>query len=270
MSGKMHYKMALVAALLLAICLLSAPSLLAFNYTITDNFNDNSINTSLWQAFSSGTGFNVNEVNQQLEISLPGTTSGAAGYLSRCALRGDFDMQVDFTLLTWPSLNGTEVGLGLNKPFSTDLIAGVALFGEHTATDGTHFNQIYYGETSAGFGSTVETNIGQGDSGSFRITRTGNTIDCFFMGATDWVNVAHFTDPSLAIDGAFLLTCGLSPGGSPVLVAFDNFLLQYDQLVCIPLPPTLLLLGSGLLGLGLSELRRKMKKGGCHERKSAI
>ncbi|MCK9374900.1 MAG: hypothetical protein M0P73_01995 [Syntrophobacterales bacterium] len=267
MSGKVHYKMALVATLLVASCLLSASPLLAVASmnTIIDDFNDNSINTSLWQAISSGTGFTVKETNQRLQIWIAGTTSGDAGYQSRWALRGDFDMQVDFTLLNWPSGNGVEVGLGLNKPLLTDLIAGVALFGDHTATDGTHYNQIYYGETSVAFGSTVETDIAPGGGGSFRITRTGNTIDCYYMGPTDWINVAHSEDPSLALDAAFLLACGLNsgtiPGGLPVQIAFDNFQLQYDQLVFIPLPSALLLLGSGLLGLGLSGLRRKMKKG---------
>jgi hypothetical protein len=262
MKVRMYYKMALVGVFLLAISLLSASALLAYNYIITDDFSGSTINTSLWQNFSSGPGFDVNQVNQQLEITLPGTSSGSAGVAGQFALRGDFDMQVDFTLLTWPSLNGTEVGLGLNKPLSTDLIAGVALFGDHTATDGTHYNQIYYSETSVEFGSSNETDIAQGGSGSFRITRTGDTIDCYYMGSTDWVKVAESTGLSLAGDAIFLLSCGLNPettpGGFGVLVAFDNFQLQYNQ--AVPIPSSILLLGGGLLGLGLPRLRRRIKR----------
>ena len=241
MKAKMYYKMALVAVFLVTSCFLLASSLLAYTGTITDNFNDNTLNTGLWKTFSSGAGFSVNEINQRLEISLPGTASGTANVASKLALSGDFDMQVDFALPTWPNANGAEVALVFNNNYS-NVFAGVALFGAH---DG--YNQVYYGETSAGFGSTSETNIAQGGSGSLRITRTVNTIDCYFMGPTDWVNVAHVTDPSLAIDGTVLLSCGLSqettPGGAPIKVAFDNFWVQYTKVIWHkPLPSLPLLL----------------------------
>ncbi|MFA5111102.1 MAG: hypothetical protein WC443_06845, partial [Desulfobaccales bacterium] len=102
-------------------------------------------------------------------------------------------------------------------------------------------------------------------SGKLRINRTGDTITCYYWDSVSmsWADILSHTDPVLAQDGIFDLRFGLHPdsipGGLPVQIAFDNFQLQYDQLV--PIPPTLLLLGSGLLGLGLSELRRKMKQG---------
>jgi hypothetical protein len=259
MKAKMYYKMALVTAFLLSSSLFPTSALMAYNYTITDDFSGATINTSLWQTFSSGTGFDVNQVNQRLEITLPGTSSGSAGVASQFALRGDFDMKVGFTLIAWPGNNGTEVGMGLNKFISTELIAGVALFGAH---DG--YNQVFYAETSTGGINSIETDITQGQSGSLRITRTSDTIDCYYKGPTDidWVNVITSTDPILANDATFLLSCSLhpdtTPGGSEVLVAFDNFQLQYNQ--AVPIPSSILLLGGGLLGLSLPGLSRRMKK----------
>jgi hypothetical protein len=256
MKPKLHYKMTLVVLFLLFSCLLSAPALLAYTGTISDNFNDNNINTSLWQAFSSGTA-SVNEVNQQLEISLPGTSSGEAGYVSRCALRGDFDMQVDFTLLNWPSGNGTESGLELSTlPHRDNLIAGVGR--SNLSSIDSYLSEII--GPFFGFAPTGDL------SGKVRINRTGDTITSYYWDTVSlsWADILSHTDPVLAQDGVFDLVFGLNPdsmpGGFPVKMAFDNFQLQYDQLVCIPLPPTLLLLGSGLLGFGLPGLRRRMKQ----------
>jgi len=86
----------------------------AFSVT-KDDFNDNKINSSLWKSYTVGSGPTVAERNKRLEITFPANSSGdlfGAGYTTVCTLTGDFDIQVDYSLLTWPKENGVRVGMG--------------------------------------------------------------------------------------------------------------------------------------------------------------
>ena len=80
---------------------------------IDDNFNDNSLNSSIWNTLtpSPGTTFTVSETNQRLEVTL-GPGFGGAGIVSACQFTGDFDGQVDYILLNWPATNLHSVRLG--------------------------------------------------------------------------------------------------------------------------------------------------------------
>jgi hypothetical protein len=221
----MHYKMVLAAFLLLAGSLLSAPYLPANAGTFTDDFN--TIDTGMWKVLTSGNEFTVNAVNNQLQLSLPGTATGYAMVEGRFALRGDFDMQVDFFLLDWPSNNKVEGGIELSS-FGGDLIAGV---GRNDLTQDSYGCEM--------INDNIFPFVPTGDmSGRLRIARTGTTITCYYWVSETWVIIGSLTDPLLAQDGIFSLNANLhsesTPGGQPVKVAYDNFQLQYDQLVPIP------------------------------------
>jgi len=45
-----------------------------------------------------------------------------AGYLSGAKLRGDFDIQVEFRLLTWPAANGMRVGFTISDEAGGDVM----------------------------------------------------------------------------------------------------------------------------------------------------
>ena len=108
--------------LLLAFC---SPSTMANSSALSsevstvfsDDFDDNVINSSIWTASVSGSGPTIAEVNQRLEISLPGGSQDGSGSIfsanctNRCTLSGDFDVQVDYQVMTWPTANGVPVGL---------------------------------------------------------------------------------------------------------------------------------------------------------------
>jgi len=88
--------------------------------TSYDDFNDNAINPCLWAVYYEGSGLTINETNQRLEIVLPADSTGdlssgriIAKYFSVCRLTGNFDMQVEYQLIDWPSENGVRVGLGV-------------------------------------------------------------------------------------------------------------------------------------------------------------
>ena len=85
-----------------------------------EGFDDNHINPALWAVSVYGTGPQIAEQNQELEIAIPGWSYGAdfgAKLSSRFLFRGDFDVQVDFRLLTWPFGNGVRTALGIDRGF---------------------------------------------------------------------------------------------------------------------------------------------------------
>ncbi len=231
MKAKRYYKMALVAVFLLTSCVFSATTLMAG--TITDSFDDNSMNTKLWQVDKNGLP-TVKEVNQEVEVSIPANIQGEswAGYTSRFALRGDFDMQVDYRALSWPSNSGASIELwfGPDVAFSNrvDYINSGEVY-EASFTENAPYFSV----------ATADT------SGKLRITRTGNTVTSYYWSSGAWVTIGYFTNPALAKDGTLGFSAGGWPpnfGGQSVQVAFDNFQLHYAQLVPSRAQPSLLLL----------------------------
>jgi hypothetical protein len=53
----------------------------------------------------------ITETNQRLEMLKLTAGDGYLGLQSRCAVRGDFDVEVDFSLLNWPAANFHAVRL---------------------------------------------------------------------------------------------------------------------------------------------------------------
>jgi len=68
--------------------------------TFSDDFNDNSLNTSLWNTLALN-GTILAEQNQRLEITISNSLFGEIYYKRNVA--GDFDFEVDYELLTWPA-----------------------------------------------------------------------------------------------------------------------------------------------------------------------
>jgi hypothetical protein len=66
---------------------------------LSEDFNTGGFETGMWQTIQVGSGPSVAVANQRLEITIPSTASGAefaAGIQSRCLVRGDYDLQVDY------------------------------------------------------------------------------------------------------------------------------------------------------------------------------
>lgn len=81
-----------------------------------DDFDDDSIDMRKWSIGISDpeNGF-VEEINQELRMTLTSGSSGdhfSVGLTSKWLVEGDFDVQVDYKLVDWPSENGIRVGLG--------------------------------------------------------------------------------------------------------------------------------------------------------------
>ena len=149
-----------------------------------DDFNDNMINQNWWNDYNLGDP-TVNEVNQQLEIDIPSTTSGDtfyAGYSSKFRIRGDFDVEVAFKLLTWPQNNGVRIGI----------IPGSLSFSPQRVScgNGESCNDVYLvnngGSLSAFLDASSHT------EGKFKVTRQGNIVTGYYYdpNSSNWVQIS--------------------------------------------------------------------------------
>jgi hypothetical protein len=182
-----------------------------------DNFNDNFLDPNVWIKLSPPptSTVSVNEINQQLQVAMS-SGAGGGGVVSTCSLGGDFDVQVDYILLNWPTHNDHSVRLGAYD------LGGVGMLRFSDST-----SELY----ELGPGSTAHTPTND-TSGQFRLVRTGSTISGFFRTGNTWTFLGSETvstrptriNLDLGSNGTF------APGG--VSVAFDNFTVNSGALSC--------------------------------------
>ena len=92
-----------------------------FVYWLADNFHDPAFDHNLWDFETNGSGVAVAERNDRLEFAIdPGGVPNDAGidahYSTNCFVEGDFEAIVQYQLLTWPEMDGMNVGLGAWTP----------------------------------------------------------------------------------------------------------------------------------------------------------
>lgn len=217
---------------------------LAFAYTsyagiITDNFNDNSLDPTLWATLSTRGVGSVSETNQRLQVSLTGDQE-AGGVGLRWLALGNFDFQADYALLTNIDGVSSESGVGLFAFALDGTFDGVVVArGASPDVPGTHG---YYlgGEGSTTYGYTFTSD----QSGRLRLTRVGNVYSAYFMGASDWVLLGSGT--SVLTGPADLYLAVWPTEGATVSAAFDNFYLQADGFAGAPEPSSFALAGIAL------------------------
>lgn len=201
---------------------------------LADDFDDGVINPTIWESLIRGTGPAIVETNQRLEITIPATSShtsteGSFGSSlnSVCQLRGDFDIQADYTLFAWPPNNGIRVALTTGSG----------------AVERLDFNgsEVYFTDFSIVNGAW--TSVSTTDlSGKLRLSRTGTTITGYFFDNTgQWIPIASYDGPRVTPDVSFSLVVWSHNwvfGHQEARVAFDNFLVSRGELVCAATPTT--------------------------------
>jgi len=198
-----------------------------------EDFNDNSIDPVLWTIDTWGSGPQLYEANQQLEIDFPGTSSGTdfgCKLASVFLLRGDFDIQVDFRLITWPFGNGVRMGFGIDE-------VGVP---RHPGVERTSFGQNDYPWEpreiySVDFPDGVHGITGTSDmTGSLRLVRSGATQTGYYYGSGGWVVIG--TGPAPAGDVAIKVAAWSAYQfmGWDVFAAWDNLVINSGEIVGIP------------------------------------
>ena len=206
----------------------------------SDNFNDNALDLEKWAAWISpdATGW-VRETDGQLQMWLgPENTASTfhVDAMSTWLLRGDFDIQVDYRLLSWPAHNGIRVGLKAGGVQS-----GAALDAVLRMNDAVLRLRDSDPEESyvTHFGDGVRGNLPTSDSaGTLRLVRRGDRIAGYYLSHNAWMQIRE--GPAGREDGPVLLGVWGHKHTGGAHVAFDNFTVNYATIVepnQLPEPP---------------------------------
>jgi hypothetical protein len=198
---------------------------------ISENFTNDTFNQDLWFIYTQGTGPSTAVTGDRLEITIPANASnggnpypfgGSIG--TKFALRGDFDVQVDFNLFTWPAPTGVQVGI---QPTSRGgFFAGVWLINEPNYDPAPQVYSTWLNGDDFRV-ATLDT------SGKLRMQRVGNTITSYYWNS-GWQVLGSRTDPTFGVACGFnFYVFGAGPvgqdfQGKQVQVAFDNLQITYS------------------------------------------
>jgi len=187
---------------------------------IADSFGGATIDETIWTQFMDGTGWTMSAADGHLEFNFqPGTQPNSSdgtygGHVgTNCSFPGDFDAQVDFTLVDWPSANGMSVILW-------------AFFGPRTIGWTAQRNAI----GNASYGSYVNGrwhNVGAVDfAGSLRVARRNGTFTAYYRSGGRWLALDSAPMRGTVTIGVGVLggqARGVAFNGHPVVVDLDNF-----------------------------------------------
>ncbi len=201
---------------------------------LREDFNDNRIDYALWTPYVYGTGPQIAEVNQELEIPIPGSSSGqdfGAKLHTNFLLRGDFDVQVDFRLLIWPFGNGVRTALGIDQGFLYPPGVERLSFGQND----------YEGQPRESYLTDLNGSVcgitGTSDmTGALRLVRSGSTQAGYRYGPSGWVVICSGPAPTGDVHLQISAFTAYQFMGWDVLMAFDNFIVNSGELVDFPTP----------------------------------
>jgi hypothetical protein len=169
--------------------------------------------------------------SQRIQVSIPDNAVedgrgffGASLFMSS-VLREDYDIQVDYSLPTWPSNNGVRVGLGtITTPFRGPITERVSGYGPREVYL-THFpDGIFHIPTSD-------------EKGKLRMVKSGNTVTGYYFDhlSSSW-NAIHAASVSSPGDLSHLNIAVWSHENiflrQKVSVVFENIIINRGTLVC--------------------------------------
>ncbi len=231
-------------------------------FLLTDKFD--SFNTDFWGDYSQNQGYAIAE-NGYLNL---GTTQdvrwGRGTISSNFSLGGDFVTAIDFNLIKFNDFfSSATFGIWARDNSFAMLLTRKFDFNSVNYYEEVHF--MVDGSWYTGF-STVTDDV----NGKLRFSRFGSTLSAYYFSGGDW-QLANSFDLPTGYDSAvrtFLETGNDgNEGNAPAVeVHFDNFMADANTitgvdngyLIAQPEPGTVILLGTGLLGLGaFSYIRRR-------------
>ena len=189
-----------------------------------DNFDDDSLDPGSWYAWTLGNGPRVSETGHQIRIDLPAASSEnpgdgifAAGVGGTCPLRGDFDLQVDYSLPVWPPANGVRVGLATS-------------YGNVERTSDPRYPDNYLVDFQGAVrGFTLTSDL----SGTLRMQRQGSTLSGYYRSGNDWILLASAQTSDGDIGYAIQAwSHDVLFADRDVTVTFDNFRISQGVRIC--------------------------------------
>jgi hypothetical protein len=199
-----------------------------------EDFNDNQIDPALWTAVVYGTGPSIAAVNQQLEATIPGSSSGqdfGVKLRTEFFLRGDFDVQVDFRLLQWPYGNGVRLAFGIDSGYLFPPGVERISFGQFDYPGAPRESYITDLDGSVcGFVETTDL------EGALRLVRIGTTQTGYYRQGGSWVVICSGPAPAGDVSLQLSAFSAYQFMGWDVRAAFDNFVVNSGELVDDPVP----------------------------------
>lgn len=199
-----------------------------FTAPFVDDFSSTPLD-AFWSTSIFGSGTSVRQTNGRLEISLsagglPDPSSGFAnpGVFSVCNLRGDFDIQVDYDLLTQPFPDFVNPLFNEGNFVNGQWMSADGIFLSKWGISG-NFDGIPFG----GFVPNVPP------QGSMRLTRQGSTLTASYNVSGTWQTLESRNDlVADESDVALSLFSNALQQQSDVTVAFDNFQVTSGTFAC--------------------------------------
>lgn len=219
-----------IAAVALTVSLLAFPAVarggIVTPHRIDETFMGTSIDYTHTWAFwftNQPDAVQFHQANGVMNINVAASAQNDfnVGGATRCMARGDFDATVDFNLPTWPTADGVWVSLFVTgTPFNVYRVSW-----QLQPTEA-------YGAYLPPAGALLPAT---GTAGTLRLSRRDDIFTAYYRDGRTWVplvsGVGPTDDASLTL--AVSNISAASPfAGLPVTVAFDNFHVSADRIVC--------------------------------------
>lgn len=196
-----------------------------------------------WSVGATGAGPSVAQANGQLEVTLPaGTSFGPAGFANAfafmtCRFTGDFDMQVDYRLLSGPLPPLVNVGFDAAE-FTGESYSGQHGMFVHNPGFGLPGISTHFPDPGV-FGPPYNDFVQDASfEGSLRLVRTTNagstTVTASRLHGTPWSFTSlPYTAPTSQAANLNVFT-NSTPFTTEVRVAYDNFRINSGSISCPP------------------------------------
>jgi DNA-binding SARP family transcriptional activator len=208
-------------------------------YWLADAFSGSGLNSALWGLAGHGTGVSVEQSNGKLQFDIaqdvvydPSVEAVDQHYGTNCYLTGNFDAQIDFHLLDWPSDAGVLVSLGVYFAPPHEAFWSISRQGgsQPGLSEGYWF---WYGDRG-------EWTPSPDLRGALRLTRENGLLASYYRHAGRWVKLGTGHAPGPASVILMLATHPDQFGHVAASAALDNFQATATSVHCpagTPLPP---------------------------------
>jgi hypothetical protein len=224
-----------------SVCLICAPLTLCSLFFLAlgagaevfhESFSDDQLDPLLWTPFVYGAGPQMTEMNQELQVSIPGSSSGqdfGAKLRTNFLLRGDFDVQVEYRLLTWPFGNGVRTALGIDWGFLYPPGVERISFGQFDYPWAPR--ESYLTDLDGNVcGITATDDM----TGTLRLVRFGSALTGYRMTPGGWVVICSGPAPLNDVHLQVSAFSAYQFMGWDVLMAFDEFIVNSGELIDFP------------------------------------